>query len=79
MTVKINEINRKKIFFLHFVHFEDESLDENIIDFDARKAKARRAHEEVLSGKYRQPNFVGSKYSQFNLLIQITIKQTQFY
>lgn len=39
----------------------DESWDENIIDFESRKVKERRAHEEVLSGKYRQPNLIASE------------------
>jgi len=36
-------------------------MDENIIDFESRKVKERRAYEEVLSGKYRQPNLIASK------------------
>lgn len=40
------------------------SLDENIIDFEARKVKERRAHDEVSSGKYRHPNFIARKYSK---------------
>ncbi|XP_031617053.1 uncharacterized protein KIAA0513 [Contarinia nasturtii] len=39
-------------------HTDDVSLDEHIIDFDARKVKERRAHDEVSSGKYRHPNFI---------------------
>lgn len=38
------------------------SLDENIIDFESRKVKERRAHDEVSSGKYRHPNFIARKY-----------------
>lgn len=36
------------------------SLDENIIDFESRKVKERRAHDEVSTGRYRHPNFVTS-------------------
>ncbi|KAL7740554.1 hypothetical protein ACLKA6_012320 [Drosophila palustris] len=34
----------------------DESIDYTKIDFEARRVKARRAHEEIISGRYRQPN-----------------------
>lgn len=34
------------------------SLDENIIDFESRKVKERRAQDEVSTGKYRHPNFI---------------------
>lgn len=37
-------------------------MDENIIDFESRKVKERRAHEEVKSGRYRQPNFITSNH-----------------
>lgn len=43
------------------LRFVDDSLDENIIDFESRKVKERRAYEEVLSGKYRQPNLIASE------------------
>lgn len=38
----------------------DESIDENIIDFDLRNIKERRAREEIISGRYRQMNFLKS-------------------
>lgn len=41
------------------------SFDENIIDFDSRKVKERRAHDEVSTGKYRHPNFITSKSMDF--------------
>ncbi|BFF93849.1 uncharacterized protein DMAD_11614 [Drosophila madeirensis] len=34
----------------------DESIDYTKIDFEGRRVKARRAHEEIISGRYRQPN-----------------------
>ncbi|XP_030381196.1 uncharacterized protein KIAA0513 [Scaptodrosophila lebanonensis] len=34
----------------------DETIDYTKIDFEARRVKARRAHEEIISGRYRQPN-----------------------
>ncbi|KAH8294569.1 hypothetical protein KR044_010551 [Drosophila immigrans] len=34
----------------------DETIDYTEIDFEARRVKARRAHEEIISGRYRQPN-----------------------
>ncbi|XP_055299700.1 uncharacterized protein KIAA0513 isoform X2 [Sitodiplosis mosellana] len=37
---------------------DEVSLDENIIDFESRKVKERRAHDEVSTGKYRHPNFI---------------------
>lgn len=42
------------------------SLDENMIDFESRKVKERRAHDEVSTGKYRHPNFVTSTISLLN-------------
>lgn len=41
------------------------SLDEHIIDFESRKVKERRAHDEVSTGKYRHPNFIARKYRIF--------------
>lgn len=38
------------------------SLDENIIDFESRKVKERRAQDEVSTGKYRHPNFITRKF-----------------
>ncbi|XP_055382103.1 uncharacterized protein KIAA0513 [Condylostylus longicornis] len=40
---------------------EDESVDMATIDFDARRVKARRAHEEIISGRYRVPNLIPRK------------------
>ncbi|KAH8375098.1 hypothetical protein KR093_008251 [Drosophila rubida] len=34
----------------------DETIDYTEIDFESRRIKARRAHEELISGRYRQPN-----------------------
>ena len=34
------------------------SLDDHIIDFELRRVKERRAHEEILSGRYRHPAFI---------------------
>lgn len=34
------------------------SLDDHIIDYELRRVKERRAHEEVLSGRYRHPAFI---------------------
>ncbi|KAL7738763.1 hypothetical protein ACLKA6_001166 [Drosophila palustris] len=39
----------------------DESIDYTKIDFEARRVKARRAHEEIISGRYRQPNLAPRK------------------
>jgi hypothetical protein len=38
------------------------SLDDHIIDYELRRVKERRAHEEILSGRYRQPAFIARKY-----------------
>ena len=35
-----------------------ETLDDDLIDFETRRVKERRAHEEILSGRYRQPKFI---------------------
>lgn len=50
-------MNGNGIFLFSFV----VSLDENIIDFESRKVKEKRAQDEVLTGKYRHPNFITSK------------------
>ncbi|XP_037958357.1 uncharacterized protein KIAA0513 isoform X2 [Teleopsis dalmanni] len=34
----------------------DETIDYTKIDFESRRMKARRAHEEIISGRYRHPN-----------------------
>jgi hypothetical protein len=51
------------------------SLDDHIIDYELRRVKERRAHEEVLSGRYRHPAFIartsqGSFFSLFNANVQ---------
>lgn len=33
-------------------------MDDDIVDFESRRVKERRAHEEVLSGRYRHPIFM---------------------
>lgn len=35
----------------------DETIDYTKIDFESRRVKARRAHEEIISGRYRHPNW----------------------
>ncbi|XP_059618349.1 uncharacterized protein KIAA0513 [Phlebotomus argentipes] len=37
---------------------EEDEFDDYMIDFEARRVKERRAHEEILSGRYRHPNIV---------------------
>lgn len=39
------------------------SLDDHIIDYELRRVKERRAHEEILSGRYRQPAFIARNYN----------------
>jgi hypothetical protein len=34
------------------------SLDDHIVDYELRRVKERRAHEEILSGRYRQQAFI---------------------
>lgn len=41
-------------------------FDSDLIDFEARRIKERRAHEELISGRYRQPAFISSKYFWFS-------------
>ncbi|KAL7025863.1 hypothetical protein ACKWTF_013667 [Chironomus riparius] len=36
------------------------SLNDHIIDYELRRVKERRAHEEILSGRYRQPAFIAT-------------------
>lgn len=43
-------------------HTDESSLDENVIDFESRKAKEQRARAELRSGRYRQPGFIKSSY-----------------
>jgi hypothetical protein len=38
------------------------SFDDLIIDYELRRVKERRAHEEILSGRYRQPAFIARNY-----------------
>lgn len=44
------------------------SLDENVIDFESRKVKERRAHDEVSTGKYRHPNFIARNLNIFCII-----------
>uniref|UniRef100_A0A7G3AGQ2 Putative conserved plasma membrane protein n=1 Tax=Lutzomyia longipalpis TaxID=7200 RepID=A0A7G3AGQ2_LUTLO len=37
---------------------EEDDYDDYMIDFEARRVKERRAHEEILSGRYRHPNII---------------------
>lgn len=39
----------------------DETIDYTKIDFEGRRVKARRAHEEIISSRYRQPNLAPRK------------------
>lgn len=41
----------------------DETIDYTKIDFEGRRVKARRAHEEIISSRYRQPNLAPRKPS----------------
>lgn len=52
----INEQKEKKL--QSVIRSIAVSLDENIIDFESRKVKERRALDEVSTGRYRHPNFV---------------------
>jgi hypothetical protein len=44
---------------------ENYSLDDHIIDYELRRVKERRAHEEVLSGRYRHPAFISRNTQGF--------------
>lgn len=46
------------------------SLDDHIVDYELRRVKERRAHEEVLSGRYRHPAFI-ARSSQGLLLFYV--------
>lgn len=48
--------------------FRTASLDENVVDFESRKVKERRAHDEVSTGKYRHPNFIASNLNHFEIV-----------
>ncbi|XP_055712028.1 uncharacterized protein KIAA0513 isoform X2 [Phlebotomus papatasi] len=37
---------------------DEDDFEDYMIDFEARRVKERRAHEEILSGRYRHPNIV---------------------
>lgn len=45
------------------------SLDDHIVDYELRRVKERRAHEEILSGRYRQPAFIARNY-QFSSAVK---------
>ncbi|KAJ6626438.1 hypothetical protein Bhyg_17776, partial [Pseudolycoriella hygida] len=53
-----------------------DSFDENIIDFESRKVKERRAYEEVFSGKYRQPNLIAKLASDEYNIVDINPKSS---
>jgi hypothetical protein len=41
----------------------------NLIDYEARKVKERRAYEEVKSGRYHHPGFIKRKKNRITLCI----------
>lgn len=45
----------------HFHLLDDDTVDISSIDFETRRVKERRAHEEILSGRFRHPNLAPSK------------------
>ncbi|XP_062129776.1 uncharacterized protein KIAA0513 [Drosophila sulfurigaster albostrigata] len=44
----------------------DETIDYTEIDFEARRIKARRAHEEIISGRFRLPNLAAPTRLEFS-------------
>lgn len=42
----------------NFFSISGDLMDDDIVDFESRRVKERRAHEEVLSGRYRHPIFI---------------------
>ncbi|XP_065085116.1 uncharacterized protein KIAA0513 isoform X2 [Ochlerotatus camptorhynchus] len=61
---KVDTMLRKKYEAAHWKHPASNALrpaddhsESHQIDFELRRAKERRAHEEVLSGRYRNPAF----------------------
>lgn len=55
-TIHNEDSNKIKMF-----PTDDETIDYTKIDFESRRMKSRRAHEEVISGRYRHPNLLPSK------------------
>lgn len=52
---KNKKCNVLYILILFFLYLDGG--DDELFDFEMRRVKERRAHEEVLSGKYRHPNY----------------------
>lgn len=40
----------------------ESELEDIMIEFEARKLKERRAHEEIRSGRYRHPDIITSEF-----------------
>lgn len=80
----VNETKlRKKLREQHEkANFTEYSLDDHIIDYELRRVKERRAHEEILSGRYRQPAFIARELRQLFIfrnkivLVFITLNST---
>ncbi|XP_058061682.1 uncharacterized protein KIAA0513 [Anopheles bellator] len=54
--IKVDDMLRRKYESSNTKH-PDDGRGEQQIDYELRRAKERRAHEEVLSGRYRNPAF----------------------
>ncbi|XP_052899357.1 uncharacterized protein KIAA0513 [Anopheles moucheti] len=54
--MKVDDMLRRKYESSNMKH-PDDTRGEHQIDYELRRAKERRAHEEVLSGRYRNPAF----------------------
>ncbi|XP_050079002.1 uncharacterized protein KIAA0513 [Anopheles maculipalpis] len=54
--MKVDDMLRRKYESSNMKH-PDDARGEHQIDYELRRAKERRAHEEVLSGRYRNPAF----------------------
>ncbi|XP_058446787.1 uncharacterized protein KIAA0513 isoform X1 [Malaya genurostris] len=54
---KVDTMLRQKYEASHWKHPADDHAVSHEVDFELRRAKERRAHEEVLSGRYRNPAF----------------------
>uniref|UniRef100_A0A182JUG6 SBF2 domain-containing protein n=1 Tax=Anopheles christyi TaxID=43041 RepID=A0A182JUG6_9DIPT len=54
--MKVDDMLRRKYESSNMKH-PDDTRGEHQIDYELRRAKERRAHEEVLSGRYRNPPF----------------------
>uniref|UniRef100_A0A182MZB2 SBF2 domain-containing protein n=1 Tax=Anopheles dirus TaxID=7168 RepID=A0A182MZB2_9DIPT len=55
--MKVDDMLRRKYESSNMKHPDDVARGEHQIDYELRRAKERRAHEEVLSGRYRNPAF----------------------